>query len=228
MVLVLNLKFLSELILHIETATKICSVALSDSGVLLGSLDKQPDEYIHGEYLTIFIDELLQDCNKSLKDLDAVSVSIGPGSYTGLRIGLAVAKGLCFGLKIPLISVETLDSLLALGKKVRPDENLCAVLDARRMEVYSKLISVEGTTLSNTEATIVDESTFKNHEPFVYFGDGAAKLAEVWSGRDVSIKNDIKLSAIGQLQISINKFRNKEFEDLAYTKPMYIKEFKAG
>ena len=96
------------------------------------------------------------------------------------------------------------------------------------MEVYSKLISVEGTTLSNTEATIVDESTFKNYEPFVYFGDGAAKLAEVWSGRDVSIKNDIKLSAIGQLQISINKFRNKEFEDLTYTKPMYIKEFKAG
>ena len=228
MVLVLNLKFLSELILHIETATKICSVALSDSGVLLGSLDKQPDEYIHGEYLTIFIDELLQDCNKSLNDLDAVSVSIGPGSYTGLRIGLAVAKGLCFGLKIPLISVETLDSLLALGKKVQPNINLCAVLDARRMEVYSKIISSEGIILCETQATIVDESTFINCEPFVCFGDGAEKLSEVWSGRDVSINNNIKLSATGQLLVSITKFRNKEFEDLAFTKPMYIKEFKAG
>lgn len=228
MVLALNLKFLSELILHIETATKTCSVALSESGVLLDSLDKQAAEYIHGEYLTIFIDELLQGCNKSLKDLDAISISIGPGSYTGLRIGLAVAKGLCFGLKIPLISVETLDSLLSSGKKVHPHENLCAVLDARRMEVYSKLISLEGTTLSNTEATVVDESTFKNHEPFVFFGDGAAKLMEVWSGRDVLINNDIKLSATGQLHISINKFRSKEFEDLAYSKPMYIKEFKVG
>jgi tRNA threonylcarbamoyladenosine biosynthesis protein TsaB len=227
-VLVLNLKFLSELILHIETATKICSVALSDSGVLLDSLEKQPSEYIHGEYLTIFIDELLQSCNKSLKDLDAISVSIGPGSYTGLRIGLAVAKGLCFGLKIPLISVETLDSLLALGKKVQPNINLCAVLDARRMEVYSKIISSEGIILCETQATIVDESTFINCEPFVCFGDGAEKLSEVWSGRDVSINNNIKLSATGQLLVSITKFRNKEFEDLAFTKPMYIKEFKAG
>ncbi len=226
--LVLNLKFLSELILHIETATKICSVALSDSGVLLGCLEKQPSEYIHGEYLTIFINELLEDCNKSLKDLDAISVSIGPGSYTGLRIGLAVAKGLCFGLEIPLIGVETLDSLLALGKNAEPNINLCAVLDARRMEVYSKIISSRGTILSNTEATIVEESTFSNCEPFVYFGDGAAKLTDVWSGRDVHVNNDIKLSATGQLLVSITKFRNKDFEDLAYTKPMYIKEFKVG
>ena len=226
--LVLNLKFLSELILHIETATKICSVALSDSGVLLDSLEKQPSEYIHGEYLTIFIDELLQSCNKSLKDLDAISVSIGPGSYTGLRIGLAVAKGLCFGLKIPLISVETLDSLLALGKKVQPNINLCAVLDARRMEVYSKIISSEETVVSDTEATIIDESTFTDFEPFVCFGDGAAKLSEIWSGRDITINNDIKLIAAGQLNVSIAKFRNNNFEDLAYTKPMYIKEFKVG
>lgn len=226
--LVLNLRFLSELILHIETATKICSVALSDSGTLLDSLDKEPSEYIHGEYLTIFINELLQDCNKSLKDLDAISVSIGPGSYTGLRIGLAVAKGLCFGLKIPLITVETLDSLLALGRIVQPDQNLCAVLDARRMEVYSKIISSEETVMSDTEATIIDESTFADFEPFVCFGDGAAKLSGIWAGRDVTINNDIKLSAKGQLNISISKFRNSDFEDLAYTKPLYIKEFKVG
>ena len=222
------MRFLSELILHIETATKICSVALSDSGTLLDSLDKQPSEYIHGEYLTLFIEELLQNGNKTFQDLDAISVSIGPGSYTGLRIGLAVAKGLCFGLKIPLITVETLDSLLALGRKVHPDQNLCAVLDARRMEVYSKIISSEETVVSDTEATIIDESTFTDFEPFVCFGDGAAKLSEIWSGRDITINNDIKLSAAGQLNVSIAKFRNNNFEDLAYIKPMYIKEFKVG
>ncbi|MBT5933122.1 MAG: tRNA (adenosine(37)-N6)-threonylcarbamoyltransferase complex dimerization subunit type 1 TsaB [Flavobacteriales bacterium] len=219
---------MSELILHIETATKICSVALSDSGTLLDSLDKEPSEYIHGEYLTLFIEELLQNGNKTFQDLDAISVSIGPGSYTGLRIGLAVAKGLCFGLKIPLITVETLDSLLALGRKVHPDQNLCAVLDARRMEVYSKIISSEETVVSDTEATIIDESTFTDFEPFVCFGDGAAKLSEIWSGRDITINNDIKLIAAGQLNVSIAKFRNNNFEDLAYTKPMYIKEFKVG
>ncbi|MBT5438077.1 MAG: tRNA (adenosine(37)-N6)-threonylcarbamoyltransferase complex dimerization subunit type 1 TsaB [Flavobacteriales bacterium] len=219
---------MSELILHIETATKICSVALSDSGTLLDSLDKEPSEYIHGEYLTLFIEELLQNGNKTFQDLDAISVSIGPGSYTGLRIGLAVAKGLCFGLKIPLITVETLDSLLALGRKVHPDQNLCAVLDARRMEVYSKIISSEETVVSDTEATIIDESTFTDFEPFICFGDGAAKLSEIWSGRDITINNDIKLIAAGQLNVSIAKFRNNNFEDLAYTKPMYIKEFKVG
>ncbi|MDC3308602.1 tRNA (adenosine(37)-N6)-threonylcarbamoyltransferase complex dimerization subunit type 1 TsaB [Crocinitomicaceae bacterium] len=222
------MRFLSELILHIETATKICSVALSDSGTLLDSLDKEPSEYIHGEYLTLFIEELLQNGNKTFQDLDAISVSIGPGSYTGLRIGLAVAKGLCFGLKIPLITVETLDSLLALGRKVHPDQNLCAVLDARRMEVYSKIISSEETVVSDTEATIIDESTFTDFEPFVCFGDGAAKLSEIWSGRDITINNDIKLSAAGQLNVSIAKFRSNNFEDLAYIKPMYIKEFKVG
>ena len=201
---------------------------MSDSGTLLDSLDKEPSEYIHGEYLTLFIEELLQNGNKTFQDLDAISVSIGPGSYTGLRIGLAVAKGLCFGLKIPLITVETLDSLLALGRKVHPDQNLCAVLDARRMEVYSKIISSEETVVSDTEATIIDESTFTDFEPFVCFGDGAAKLSEIWSGRDITINNDIKLSAAGQLNVSIAKFRNNNFEDLAYIKPMYIKEFKVG
>ena len=201
---------------------------MSDSGTLLDSLDKEPSEYIHGEYLTLFIEELLQNGNKTFQDLDAISVSIGPGSYTGLRIGLAVAKGLCFGLKIPLITVETLDSLLALGRKVHPDQNLCAVLDARRMEVYSKIISSEETVVSDTEATIIDESTFTDFEPFVCFGDGAAKLSEIWSGRDITINNDIKLIAAGQLNVSIAKFRNNNFEDLAYTKPMYIKEFKVG
>ena len=135
------MSFLSELILHIETATKICSVGLSEGGKLLSCINREPDDYIHGEYLTLFIQEILSENRKALKDLNAISVSIGPGSYTGLRIGLAGAKGLCYGLNIPIISIETLDSLLEIGKQKYLSDTLCAVIDARRMEVYSKIKS---------------------------------------------------------------------------------------
>ena len=222
------MRFLSELILHIETATKICSVALSDSGNCLNHLDKDPDEYVHGEFLTVFIQELFLKSDKNLEDLDAVSVSIGPGSYTGLRIGLAVAKGLCFGLKIPLITIETLDSLLETGKNKHPNKSLCALIDARRMEVYSKMISPSGQCCSEATSTIIDESTFTDFEPFIYFGDGASKLSEIWSARDVLFDEQIKLSSMGQIDEALVKFRSNDFEELAYIKPMYIKDFKVG
>jgi len=222
------LRFLSELILHIETATKICSVGLSEGGKALSFIDREPEDYIHGEYLTLFIEEVLDKSHKTLKDLNAISVSIGPGSYTGLRIGLAVAKGLCYGLNIPIISIETLDSLLEVGKQKYLNDTLCAVLDARRMEVYSKIKSAQGEILSDASATIVEEHTFSFCEPFVCFGDGAPKLSELWSGRSIAIDKDVKLSALGQVQLALQKFRNKEFDGLAYLKPMYLKEFKIG
>lgn len=222
------MRSLSELILHIETATKICSVALSEAGECLHSIEKNPSEYVHGEYLTLFIGELMLKSEKSLNDLDAISVSIGPGSYTGLRIGLAVAKGLCFGLKIPLITVETLDSMLNLAVEKHPTKVLCACIDARRMEVYSKIISVDSSSLSNAQATVIDEYSFVDYEPFVYFGDGASKLTELWSGRDVLFDPELKLSATGQIKDALDKFRNKKFKDLAYVKPIYLKEFKVG
>ena len=163
-----------------------------------------------------------------MKELNAVSVSIGPGSYTGLRIGLAVAKGLCYGLKIPIVSIETLDSLLEIGKQKYLNDTRCAVLDARRMEVYSKIKSPQGDLLSNASPTIVEGDTFSFCEPFVCFGDGAEKLSELWSDRSIIIDKDIKLSAVGQVHLAIKKYRNKEFEGLAYLKPMYLKEFKIG
>ena len=222
------MRFLSELILHIETATKICSVGLSEGGKALTFIDREPEEYIHGEYLTLFIQEVLDKSRKTLKDLNAISVSIGPGSYTGLRIGLAVAKGLCYGLKIPIISIETLDSLLEIAKQKYSNETLCAVLDARRMEVYSKIKSPQGDLLLNTSATIIEDHTFSFCEPFICFGDGAEKLLELWSGRSITIDKDIKLSAAGQVPFAITKYRNKEFDGLSYLKPMYLKEFKIG
>ena len=222
------MRFLSELILHIETATKTCSVGLSEGGKALAFIDREPEEYIHGEYLTLFIQEVLDKCGKTLKDLNAISVSIGPGSYTGLRIGLAVAKGLCYGLNIPIISIETLDSLLEIAKQKYSNETLCAVLDARRMEVYSKIKSAQGDLLSDTSANIIEAHSFAFCEPYVCFGDGAEKLSKIWSGRPIIIDKDIKLSASGQVQLAFKKYIKKEFDVLAYLKPMYLKEFKIG
>lgn len=222
------MRFLSELILHIETATKICSVALSEGGHCLDVIEKYPSEYVHGEYLTLFIEDLMIQCEKSLNDLDAISVSIGPGSYTGLRIGLSVAKGLCFGLEIPLIAVGTLDSLLSLAKNKYPNKGLCACIDARRMEVYSKILSSNGSCLSDAQATVIEEHTFADFDPFVYFGDGALKLKSSWTRRNVTFDSELKLSSSGQVEEAIYKYRNKVFSDLAFVKPIYLKEFKAG
>jgi len=220
------LRFLSKLILHIETATKICSVGLSQDGTPLHFIDREPDEYIHGEYLTLFIQEVLDKSQKNVKDLDAISVSIGPGSYTGLRIGLAVAKGLSYGLNIPIIPIETLDSLLEIGKKEYANDALCAVIDARRMEVYSKIRSGQGALLQDTTATIVEDDTFAFCEPFVCFGDGAEKLSELWSHRNVVIDKNLKLSALGQVQLAFQKYKYGVFDVVAYLKPLYLKDFK--
>lgn len=203
-------------------------MALSEGGHCLDVIEKYPSEYVHGEYLTLFIEDLMIQCEKSLNDLDAISVSIGPGSYTGLRIGLSVAKGLCFGLEIPLIAVGTLDSLLSLAKNKYPNKGLCACIDARRMEVYSKILSSNGSCLSDAQATVIEEHTFADFDPFVYFGDGALKLKSSWARRNVTFDSELKLSSSGQVEEAIYKYRNKVFSDLAFVKPIYLKEFKAG
>ncbi len=215
------------MILHIETSTLLCSVALSEKGKCLALVDKDPKEYIHGEFLTLFIEEVMSTAKRSLQELDAVSVSIGPGSYTGLRIGLSVAKGICFGQDIPLISIGSLDCLLQLGRMRHPNKTLCAVMDARRMEVYSKMTGPQGDVLQKEKAVIIDENSFRSYDPFVYFGDGAEKLKEVWSERNSSADSEIMLSASGQIQLAYDKYRRREFEDLAYSKPLYLKEFGA-
>jgi len=219
---------LNELILHIETSTKVCSVALSNSGECIAVIEKNPDEYIHGEYVTLFIEEVLTQVQKSIDELNAVSVSIGPGSYTGLRIGLSVAKGICYGLKIPLIAISSLDCLLELGRVKYPKHTLCAVMDARRMEVYSKIATEKGEILLKQKAVVIDEKSFIDCDPFVYFGDGSSKLNKIWSERNLIEDSDIIISARGQIAASILKYRNGDFEDLAYCKPIYLKEFGAN
>jgi tRNA threonylcarbamoyladenosine biosynthesis protein TsaB len=219
---------MSTLILHIETATKACSVALSMDGDLLAIKESTSDSYIHGESLTLFIEEVFRIANLKIEHLAAISISSGPGSYTGLRIGVSTAKGLCFGLQIPLIQISTLDSLIQISKNEMPTLNLLAVIDARRMEVYSLMQSPDGKILKSLSANTVDENSYSEFDPFFCFGDATFKLKELWANRDIIFKDEIYCSAKGQVEIAFSKFKAQEFEDLGNFVPFYLKEFQTN
>ncbi|TSJ45819.1 tRNA (adenosine(37)-N6)-threonylcarbamoyltransferase complex dimerization subunit type 1 TsaB [Fluviicola chungangensis] len=212
-------------ILHIETATKVCSVALSVDGELAQIREFSDDGFAHGEQLTILIQEVLDLQGITAGDLSAVSVSAGPGSYTGLRIGVSTAKGLCYALTIPLISTDTLQAMAEVARIVYPDSNLCPMIDARRMEVFSLITNFEAEILKPVSADVLDENSYTDLEPFVCFGDGAQKVQEMWKDRRIIFDLDLKPSARGQIASSYRKFLNGEFEDVAYFEPAYLKEF---
>ena len=214
-------------ILHIETATKVCSVALSENGSLKGLKEIEEDGYAHGEQLTVLIQDLLKEQGVSIKELDAVSVSSGPGSYTGLRIGASAAKGICYAMKIPLIAIDALTSLSAIAAK-KYDQNICAVIDARRMEVYNLISDASLNPLKEITADIITEESYTQFDPFVVCGDGAAKLQEIWNERNCTFDLEIKSSATGQIEIAFNKFNEGQTEDLAYWEPFYLKDFIVG
>jgi tRNA threonylcarbamoyladenosine biosynthesis protein TsaB len=219
---------MSQFLLHIETCTKMCSVALSENGKLLDCIENDSDNYIHGEYLTVFIEDVLAKNKLLPNQLSGVSFSSGPGSYTGLRIGLSVAKGLCFALSIPLISVSTLKVLASLGKEKYPNSTLVPMLDARRNEVYCEIFDAELKSIKPLSADILDETSYQNFDPFVYFGDGAEKMSSQWEHRKITFDATIKLSAVGQVAMAYEKFKQNEFEDVAYFTPLYLKEFVTG
>lgn len=209
-------------ILHIETATKVCSVALSTNGKLIACKESIADGFIHSEALTLYIEETLREGRVSLSELNAISISSGPGSYTGLRIGLSTAKGLCFALNIPLISIET---LLALTELVTTgNESIIPMLDARRMEVYAQVIASDGSILQALDSIELDLTTFSEFEPFQVCGDGAAKCKEMWGHRNIIWNENLLSSAKGQVTIAYDKFQKKEFENLAYFTPIYLKD----
>lgn len=212
-------------ILHIETATKVCSVALSANGELVQMREFKDEGYSHGEQLTILIQEVLDLQSIRPENLSAVSVSAGPGSYTGLRIGVSTAKGLCYALNIPLISVDTLQSMAEVARIVYPDSNLCPMIDARRMEVFSLITNFDEEILKPVSADVLDENSYVDFEPFVCFGDGAKKMEELWSERDILFDLELEPSAKGQIHAAYEKFLNREFEDVAYFEPAYLKEF---
>ena len=212
-------------LLHLETATKVCSVALSCNGELIALREESTQEYSHSEKLTIFIQEVVQEAGITLQNLNGVSVASGPGSYTGLRIGVSTAKGLCYALDIPLISVDALVSMAKIAQKKYPEQTLCPLIDARRMEVYCGIYSSDLTLLKPISADIIDENSYAEFEPFVYFGDGAEKLSSIWERRKCLFDASIRASAIGQIETAYKKFLSNELEDVAYFEPFYLKDF---
>jgi len=222
-------------ILHIDTTTKLCSVAIAKDGTLISIKEEYDEQYAHAEKLNLFIEEALKTANIVLKDLSAVAVSKGPGSYTGLRIGVSSAKGLCYGLNIPLISTETLLGLAygcrsKIKQQMHGGDILVPMLDARRMEVYSQILDVQLNQIREIKAEIIDENSFDEYtqQQVFLFGDGAQKCTEVLKKDNIRIITDIQTSARNMLPQAQQKFENKHFEDVAYFEPFYLKDFVAG
>lgn len=223
------------LILSIETGTDICSVALANDGELM-ALRESDEGRDHAKKVALFVDELLRETGVQPSDLDAIAVGKGPGSYTGLRIGVSFAKGMCYALDIPLIAIGSLDALTEVAREdydagildIEEEEwakaKLCPLVDARRMEVYAEIFDNEGKALTDVVAEVVTEESFKEwrKDKFVIFGNGAKKCTELLSD---AIFVDIAPSARGIVRLAEESFKAQKFEDLAYFEPFYLKEF---
>lgn len=218
-------------ILCIETATEVCSVAISSQGKLL-ALEENHDGNAHASQLHNLVQKVLDSAGITLHVLDAVAVSKGPGSYTGLRVGVSAAKGYCYALGIPLISINTLESLVrgqGLGERNKSKSNLYVpMLDARRMEVYCAVFDGHAKMLKETEAKIIDEASFadllENNE--IYFlGNGAAKCKSIITHPHAKFLDNVICSAKGMVNAAFEAFQLKQFEDTAYFEPFYLKDF---
>ena len=222
------------LILTLETASKSCSLALSENGIVLESIDYNEGTFSHSEKLHLFIEDLCAKAKKSLSNLDAIAVSKGPGSYTGLRIGVSSAKGLCYGLDIPLISVETLEVLCrtyVLENKVNPTDLLIPMLDARRMEVYTAVFDTNFLKIKDTEALILEPNSYEkflNMTHCHFIGDGAEKSKDLYQGENTSFSPITFPSARAIAELVEQKFQSTDFEDVAYFEPYYLKDFVDG
>ncbi len=220
-----------SIILHIETSTKACSVAMAEGGHVLASDFRLFEHYAHAETLNPMIQSVMKEAKRNFKDLEAIAVSSGPGSYTGLRIGISSAKGFCYGLEIPLIAISSLEITAVAGKNYEgKHENavLVPMMDARRMEVYSATFDKDLKRKDNDKAIVVDENFTTRFEgdKIYYFGDGMEKCKSILEKDSRSVIIDaIYPDAKNMIQLSLEKFRNSEFENLAYFEPVYLKEF---
>lgn len=219
------------IILNIETSTTVCSVALSKGEILL-TLKEIDEGYSHAENLSLLIEKAFEETGLTYHDLDAIAVTKGPGSYTGLRIGVSTAKGLAYSLEIPLISVNTLESMVASSKISERSEKIrIPMLDARRMEVYMAIYNSSGESIEETSAKVLDENSFDALSPasVVLFGPGAEKCMDLYNGKEhISILSGVKPSAQNMIAPSYQKFIQEQFEDVAYFEPFYLKDFVAG
>ncbi len=222
------------LILNIETATTVCSVCLAKDGIPI-AFKEQNGAYSHAENLTLFIQDVFVQSNINLKDIDSIAVSMGPGSYTGLRIGVSVAKGLCYSLDKPLIAVNTLQHM-ALSVSSKKDGALkstkqlfCPMIDARRMEVYCAIYNRFNEEVFPITAEIIDKNTFADlltDNEIYFFGSGAEKCKHLFSdNKNAKFIDDIELSANNMISISNKAFESKRFENVSTFEPFYLKDF---
>lgn len=220
-------------ILHIETSTTICSVAVSEEGqtIFVQEDMKGPS---HAVSLGVFVDEALSFIDSHAIPLDAVAVSCGPGSYTGLRIGVSMAKGICYGRNVPLIGIPTLEIMcvpVLLYHELPENAYLCPMIDARRMEVYAAVYGRALNVIRNISADIVDESSYLdvlNEHPVYFFGNGAAKCREKITHPNAHFIDDIHPLAKMMFPLAEKAMANNDYKDVAYFEPFYLKEFVAS
>lgn len=214
------------LILCIETTTTNCSVALAKDGKTIFLKEDMGLKYSHAERLHSYIADLLQEAMIPMKQLDAIAISEGPGSYTGLRIGVSSAKGLCYALEKPLIAIDTLAVLASQANLETP--LVIPLLDARRMEVYSAVFSEAGEKLRETQAEILEAESFLTYldtASITFIGNGAAKFAEICEHSNANFITEALPSAREMSGFAEAKFKAKDFEDVAYFEPFYLKDF---
>ena len=218
------------LFLLIETATKSCSVSLSSENKIIACKEEVNEQYSHDKKLTGFITELFKTQDFTIKDLDAVAVSKGPGSYTGLRISVSTAKGLCYALDIPLISVSTLKAM-AFGMAQKEKSDLyCPMIDARRMEVYNAFYNITNKEIRGIQADIIEACSYQKEldKKVLFFGDGAEKCKQMIQHPNARFIDGFFPSSKDMLEIANDKFAEKDFEDVVYFEPFYLKDFVAG
>jgi tRNA threonylcarbamoyladenosine biosynthesis protein TsaB len=212
-------------ILNIETATKNCSVALAKEGKIILCKEIAEEGYSHAERLHVFIEEIIKEVGITFQDLIAIAVSQGPGSYTGLRIGVSAAKGFCYALDIPLIAVDTLQ---VLASQVTVSSGLIIpMLDARRMEVYSAIFNPKFEKIRAVQAEIITENSFEELQETLYFvGDCAEKCKTVLTKENYIFLDEIKYPSAKEMSgISFEKYQKNETVDVAYFEPYYLKDF---
>lgn len=215
-------------LLNIETATRNCSVSLAQDGRVLLVTEMAEEGYSHAEKLHVYIESLLQESGIHVSDLSAVAVSKGPGSYTGLRIGVSTAKGLCYALGKPLLAIDT---LAVLARQVRVSSGLIVpMLDARRMEVYSAIFSSEYQLMRAVAAEIIDTNSYQDYEEPIYFiGDCQPKVQSILQKDNFHFLESVVFpSAKEMASLSYDAFQKQQWEDVAYFEPFYLKDFVMG
>jgi tRNA threonylcarbamoyladenosine biosynthesis protein TsaB len=213
------------IILNIETATKNCSVALAKEGKIVACKEIAEQNFSHAEKLHVFIEELLIENQLQFSDLSAIALSQGPGSYTGLRIGVSSAKGFCYALNIPMIAIDTLQ---LIAKQIQIEDGIIIpMIDARRMEVFTAFYDKNYQQIRNTQAEIIDETSYQEISEIIHLvGDGTEKFKNTLTDNKFIFHSDVVFPSAKQMtQLSSDKFLKNDFVDVAYFEPYYLKDF---